>query len=156
MNKTTLTLGLVTLAILASLGYQRLSGESSATVSNVASNAELGNEQSLASQKQVSPAVAELAASPSSRPAIASPASDVANDAIMTTVSSEQNLADSLPTRGSDRDMQRMPRQVSDPIRAPGTGPRAGEDYAHHPRPGSEQSITAPVSRPAPEPTPVN
>ena len=122
MNKTTLTLGLVTLAVLASLGYQRISGESSAIVSNPASSAELGNEQSLTSQKLASPVVAELAVSP----------------------------------RESDRDMQRMPRQVSDPIRALGSGPRAGEDYAHHPRSGSEQSITAPVIRPAPEPTPVN
>ncbi|GGI91069.1 hypothetical protein GCM10007978_31020 [Shewanella hanedai] len=154
MNKTTLTLGLVSLAIVASLGYQNLSGESTATISNAGSDTEPSNEQHIAVLEQDSPAVAELTASASSRSAIASPSSDAANDAVITAVSTGQNLADSIPTRESDRDMQRMPRQVSDSMRSPGTGPRAGEDYSHHPRPGSEQSITAPVSRPAPEPTP--
>lgn len=156
MSKMTLTVGFVTLVVAASLGYQSFSDNSTVTVSNAVSNAESGNEQNLASQKQASPAVVEFAASPSSRTAITLPSSDVISDAITTEISADQHLADSIPTRESDRDMQRMPRQALEPMRAPGAGPRAGEDYAHHPRPGSEQSITAPVSRSAPEPTPTN
>jgi hypothetical protein len=154
MSKKNLSLGLVTLAVVASLGYQSLSDNDSVTVSNSMpgseANAEPSNEHQI--DKPVIPA-AELIVS-------VSPTSEMTNIAVATPTSKDETLAYATPqqTPSSDSEMQadmnHQPSQISAAMRAPGSGPRAGKDYAHHPRPGTQEPIKAPVSRPAPAPTP--
>jgi len=60
-------------------------------------------------------------------------------------VSSDSQASTSLPDIDESHAPQ-PPRQASDISRAP-TAPSAGLDYAHHPRPGTAQPISAPVSK---------
>jgi len=83
-------------------------------------------------------------------PASPAPASlaqaEMSTPSLKAQVSSDSQVSTSLPDIDESYAPQ-PPRQASDISRAPSSAPSAGQDYAHHPRPGTVQPISAPVSK---------
>ncbi|QFU21188.1 hypothetical protein FM038_002850 [Shewanella eurypsychrophilus] len=151
MNKSALiSITLVAVAVAAAIGYQSLNSEPASLES--------------ASQKvtDASPVaqVAQSSAKPMAPVSMSAPVTPVqyeveqevqheaqAGTMEVAAMSASEPQQDSKPSAVNDP--SHPPRQAPNANRAPRSAPNANPEYAHHPRPGTEQPVSAPVSMPS-------
>ena len=143
MTKSTLiSITLVAAAVVAAIGYQSFTSEPESVeaiapqdviTSPVAQQAQA---QAQASAKPVAPV--SMSAPSASEKVSGSAATDFVAS------------PDAKPSAVNDP--SHPPRQAPNANRAPRSAPNANPEYAHHPRPGTEQPVSAPVSMPSQPP----
>lgn len=144
MTKSTLiSITLVAAAVVAAIGYQGLNSEpeSVETISPQVVATAPATQQAQTSANPVAPVsmsapqvVTQTSMAPQS-------ASETASGSAATDLVASP---DAKPS--SVNDPSHPPRQAPNASRAPSLAPNANPDYAHHPRPGTERPVSAPVS----------
>ncbi|EDQ00091.1 hypothetical protein [Shewanella benthica] len=135
MTKSTLiSITLVAAAVVAAIGYQSFTSEPE-SVEAIALTSPVA-QQAQASAKPVAPV--SMSAPSASETVSGSAATDLVAS------------PDAKPSAVNDP--SHPPRQAPNANRAPRSAPNANPEYAHHPRPGTEQPVSAPVSMPSQAP----
>ena len=139
MTKSTLiSITLVAAAVVAAIGYQSFTSEPESV-------------EAIAPQDVITSPVAQQVQA-SAKPV--APVSMSAPSASETVSGSEATdfVASPDAKPSAVNDPSHPPRQAPNANRAPRSAPNANPEYAHHPRPGTEQPVSAPVSMPSQAP----
>ena len=141
MTKSTLiSITLVAAAVVAAIGYQSFSSEPESVEA--------------VSPQDVTTSPVALQALSSAKPV--APVSMSAPKSVTQTSMAVQSASDVVASPDAKpsavNDPSHPPRQAPNANRAPRTAPNANPEYAHHPRPGTEQPVSAPVSMPSQAP----
>lgn len=162
MTKSTLiSITLVAAAVAAAIGYQTLtSGPDTASNSKaqeVTPSQATPSESSMQAQPlTASQAVAKPVAPVSMNAPIAATQVEHIEQQVQADMASTQMPASTMERDrkpASINDPSHPPRQAPNANQAPRSAPNANPEYAHHPRPGTEQPVSAPVSNMPPQRT---
>ncbi|AQS38144.1 hypothetical protein Sps_02997 [Shewanella psychrophila] len=150
MTKSALiSITLVAVAVVAAIGYQSFSSEpgSVGATSPQDVTTSTDTQQGGTSAKPVAPVSmsAPKAVTQTSMATQSAPEKNIASEATDFAAS-----PDAKPSAVNDP--SHPPRQAPNANRAPRSAPNSASEYAHHPRPGTEQPVSAPVSMPSQAP----
>ncbi|MPY26105.1 hypothetical protein [Shewanella sp. YLB-07] len=146
MTKSTLiSITLVAAAVVAAIGYQSFSSEPE--------SAEATSPQDV-TRSPVAQQAKPVAPVSMSAPKAVTQASMTAQSAAEKESGSDATdfVASPDTAPSAINDPSYPPRQAPNATRAPRSAPNANPEYAHHPRPGTEQPVSAPVSMPSQAP----
>ena len=139
MTKSTLiSITLVAAAVVAAIGYQSFTSEPESV-------------EAIAPQNVITSPVAQQAQASAKPVAPVSMSAPSASETVSGFAATDLVASpDAKPSAVNDP--SHPPRQAPNANRAPRSAPNANPEYAHHPRPGTEQPVSAPVSMPSQAP----